>query len=62
MSGHQKTWVLLDEMYGAILCIFSSCFPPHLLQLFRRMLQCCFDVKLQKCVVDYKTSPDVPVA
>ena len=30
---------------------------PHLLQLFWRMLQCCFAVKLQKCYVDDQTPP-----
>lgn len=29
--------------------------PPHLLQLFRRMLKCTFAVNPQKCFVDYKT-------
>ena len=34
----------------------------RLLQLFRRTLQHCFAVKLQKCFVDDKTSPDFPLA
>ena len=40
--------------------VFVLCFKrgPHLLQLFSRMLQRCFTVKLQKCFVDCKTSPD----
>ena len=37
------------------LCFKSSL---QLLQLFSRMLQLCFTVKLQKCFVDYDTSPD----
>ena len=35
---------------------------PHLLQLFRRMLQCCFVAKLWKCFANYKTSPDLSSA
>ena len=31
---------------------------PRLLQLLRRMLKRCFGAKLQKSLVDYKTSPD----
>ena len=34
----------------------------QLLQLFRRMLQRCFTVKLKKCFGDYVTSPDFPSA
>ena len=30
----------------------------QLLQLFSRMLQLCFTVKLQNCSEDYDTSPD----
>lgn len=39
-----------------------GCFCPQLLQLFRRMLQLCFDVTLLKCLVDYETSPGFPSA
>lgn len=35
---------------------------PYLLRLFRRMLCCCFDVKPQKCYVDYEASPDFLLA
>ena len=31
---------------------------PHQLQLSWRRMQSCFNVKLQKCLVDYKTSSD----
>ena len=34
----------------------------HLLQLFRSMLKCWLAVKLQKCFVDRKTTPDFPSA
>ena len=42
-----------------------SCTEPfwvQMLQLFSRTLQLCFTVKLQKCSVDVKTSPDFPSA
>ena len=48
----QKTFLELLECIG----IFSSCFVPQQLQLFRRMLQRCFAVKLQECFVDDKNS------
>lgn len=53
-----ETWITPD---GAIFCVFLLSFKtiPHPLQLFRRMLQNCFDVKLQKLTVDHKTSPEV---
>ena len=42
------------EPFMGFLCLTS----PHPLQLFGRMLQLCFAVKLQKWFVDYKTSPN----
>ena len=59
-----------DELYGATLCFFFFSFVLFhifktsllLLQRFKRKPQRCFAVKLQKCVVDYKTSSDFPLA
>ena len=47
--------------------IYVFCFlcfkpGPSPIQLFRRMLPHRFVVKLQKCFVDYETSPDIPSA
>lgn len=55
-----------DKLYGADLCwvflIFYSCFTtsPHILQLFGRMLQQGFAVKLQRGFVGEETSHDFP--
>lgn len=43
-----------DELYVAIYLLILS---PHLLQLFSRILQHCFAMRLYKCFLDYKTSP-----
>ena len=47
-----RTWIKLDELYGDILFLVIFYFfkktSPHQLQLFGRMLQHCFTVKLQK--------------
>ena len=42
--------------------IFHLFFEASQLQLFRRMLQCCFAVKLERCLVDDKTLHDFPSA
>ena len=52
LSGLVAAWSHLMIYFGCFLCFKSSL---QQLQLFRRMLQCCFAVKLQKCLVDYET-------
>ena len=49
---------------GFFFCCFVSHFKTSLLllQRFKRKPQHCFAVKLQKCFVDYKTTPDFPLA
>ena len=63
-NGILEIWETLTVLLFAFGFLFScsSCFKtsPQLLQLFRRMLQCCFAVKLQKCFMDYATSLDFP--
>lgn len=44
------------ESHFMFVCLFD--FGPRLLQLFRRILQDNFAVKLQKCLVKYKTLTD----
>ena len=44
-----ETWITSYKLHGAILFL-------QLLQLFRRTMQHCFAVKLQKRFVDYETS------
>ena len=46
ISEFLETWICFS-----LLVMFS----PQLLQLFKRMLERCFVVKLQKCSVDYET-------
>ena len=46
MSVLPESWILLDELYGAICCICVFIF------FFSRKLQYCFALKLQKCFVD----------
>ena len=61
ISGLPQTWITADHLNGAILCFhFFPFLSLQLLQLFRRNLQCCFAVKLQKCFVDSKTSTNFP--
>ena len=49
----------MEPVYVFFLLIFLRFkTSPYLVQLFRTMLQCCFTVKVQKCFVDYETSPD----
>ena len=45
-------------------CVYSVVlyFLKQVLQSFRRMLQGRFAVKLQKCFVDYKPSPDFDIS
>lgn len=43
-------------------CLFVLGFETHLLQLFRRTLQCYFAVQLQKCFVDEETVADLSSA
>ena len=62
--GIAEIWETLT-LFVCLLLIFFNCFlcfetSPQLLKLLRRMLQCCFAVKLQKCFMDYATSPDFP--
>lgn len=59
--------IMHNELYVDTICTlvaFCKHFEtsPQLLQLFRRMLQCCFAVKFKKCFEDNKTSPDLPSA
>lgn len=42
------------SLNSCCLCFKTS---PPLLQLFRRMLQPCFAMKLEECFVDYKLHP-----
>lgn len=42
-----ETRIMQEELYESLFCIFLKK-SPHLLPLFRRMLQCWFVVKLQK--------------
>lgn len=66
ISALPETWVKQDELYGAILCLFSVIFNvlkqvPTDFSCWRRTLKCCFAVTLQKCSVYCNTSPDFPV-
>lgn len=57
--------IMQGELYQVIYYYFHyfcSNTDPHLLQIFRRMLQCCFAGKFQKCFVANKISSDFPVA
>ena len=64
--GLPETLITTDELYGAILCggffyVKKKKVPGY----FRCLGKCCddrFAVKLQKCFVDYETSPDFPSA
>ena len=69
------SWVATVKISGCEQCCFKSfgdlwdskylghAVPSHrLLQLFKRMLQHCFDVTLQKCFADGETSPNFPSA
>ena len=50
------TWIMLAELYRAIssfLCFKTS---RQLRLLFRKILQRCLAVKLQKCFMDYETT------
>ena len=60
-----------EKQYGASSCCMWFFFllfllhfktSPHLLQLFRRILQLCFDVKLQECFLDNKTLSTLPTS
>ena len=59
-----QTWIMPDEFYGAVLYFvfcFWLCFhlfknSSHLLKLFRKMLEHCFVVELQKCFVNMVVS------
>ena len=47
ISVFPKRWLMHDELYGATFCFFMVVIlhlktGPHLLQLLRRTLQCCF--------------------
>ena len=48
------------KLVGAVHCVFYVS-SLDLLEVFR-MLQCRFAVEPQKSFVDYKTSPDIPLA
>lgn len=47
----------LDHAEQAVWCHLMLI--PHLLQLVRRRLQCCFAGKLHICFTDYETSPNI---
>ena len=56
--GFLEAWLTPDGLYRTILFLFFIVLlhfktSPHLLQVFRRMLPCCFAMKLQKCFMDY---------
>ena len=56
-------WINPYELDGAIHVYFFSLLKQiFILQLFWRMLEHCFAVKLQKCFVDYESTPDFPSA
>ena len=49
--------ITLEKLFGAIFMFLSAALyhfksSLYLLQLFRRMMQRCFAVKLQKCFLD----------
>ena len=53
----------METLYIIFNCFYThSKTSPQLLQLFRRMLQCCLTVMLQKCFVGFDTKPDFPSA
>ena len=55
-----RSFELLQMSCMEPFAVFFICLrfnSPKILQLFRRMLQRCFAVKLQKCFVSYETSP-----
>ena len=64
LIGHSETLITLDKLYGAIRLVFP-------IYLFIWMLQCCFDMTLQKHCVDnesflllifiFTPSPDIIV-
>ena len=56
--GLPETWA--RQAFIIIFVCFKT--SPHLLQLFQRMQQGCFAVKLQKCFLDNETSPNFPSA
>lgn len=59
-------WLCQTSCVDPFFVIFMGCSSlntsPHLPQLSRRKLQCCFAAKRQKCFVDYKMPPACPLA
>ena len=51
----KRNWTSCMTLGDLYCCIVLFCTIPHLRQLFRRMPQLWFAVKLQKCYVDYET-------
>ena len=63
ISELQDSWITQNKLFGhlyILLCLFVSVLKQVfcLLQVFSRILHLCFAKKLQKCLVDYDTSPD----
>lgn len=63
LGWHVWTWMWHKFSVNRNMCApavlsvsFTISVSPHLFQLFRRVLQLCVAGKLQKCLLDYKTS------
>lgn len=55
-TRHMQPFYDLD-LYHFLIIVFIMCkTSPYLFQLFGKMLQRCFPLKLQKCYVDHETS------